>query len=228
HIARLQQDPDKAAVLLNSLAGLSAPAEYLHRVAAEHARLELSQQQYDAALTRLRKETNPSPEQRAVLVQILCTAAAIAGSRQQPQLQADLLEQAQQELALIPGHWHRWAQRQSQVAEMQWKYGAALAELVLAGQASYQQGDLSRAIQQFSEATRLAHELQRPDDAVEFALTRGSIQLQSGNAAAAATSFRQLVEAYPDHARTGEANLLLCYALATKLGQQPTASLQRE
>ena len=222
-IARLQQNEPQAANLLTSLSGLNAPAEFLDRVKAEQIRLDLAASRYDQALDNVRRGASASPEVRALGVEVLASAAALAGRKQQLTLQDQLLEQARAELALVNGHWQRWASQQLQLAEVRQRYGPELASVVLAGQSAFQQGDLSRAAQEFAEATRIAHGLRRADDAVEFGLTRGSILLQENRLSEAADSFRQLVDAYPGHRRAAEADLLLCYARGMMFNAQPGA-----
>jgi hypothetical protein len=226
-LARWREESTLWLAQSKSLATISAGSEFRDRVLAEQVRQALDRDACDEALelltTTLRGRTDISAELRGLTAGVLLRSARLAASRQQAELQADLIRQADLERELTPGRWRRWIdiQRERLGAELQ--YGPKLAELVRQGQQAYAAGNLTEAARAFEAAAGEAHQEGRADEAVEFGLTRGSIYLQQGSYPQAVTSLRQLLEAYPQHPRANDVHLLLCYALgrqvATPAGQ---------
>ncbi|MEZ5940326.1 MAG: tetratricopeptide repeat protein [Planctomycetaceae bacterium] len=221
-IARLRREYDQALAALDALEKIAAPESFRDELVAEKARVHLDMMQYDKALEvlteALRGRSFISAEFHALTVDVLCGAAEVASSKGQAELHAELLKQARQEVGSTYGKWYRRAASVLSTTEENLRYGPRLSPLVKKGRQAYSSGDFDSAAETFQQAVTVAISESRMDDAVEFAMTRGSIQLQKGDAQAAARTFREMYGRAPEHQRAAEVHLLLCYALGRVYG----------
>ncbi|MCB9951462.1 MAG: tetratricopeptide repeat protein [Planctomycetaceae bacterium] len=226
-ISRLREEYAQALTALEALEKIAAPESFRDELVAEKARVYLKMKQYDKALEvlteALRGRSYIPAEFHALTVDVLCGAAEVASSKGQTELQADLLKQARQEVASTYGKWYRRAASVLSTTEENLRYGPRLSPLVKKGRQAYSSGDFDSAAETFQQAATVAISEGRMDDAVEFSMTRGSIQLQKGDAPSAARTFREMYGRAPEHQRAAEVHLLLCYALGRVYGDAGSA-----
>lgn len=215
-VARLQGDDRRASTLLVKLAS-SADREFRERALAEQLRLLMATGELDQAFQlvadRLKTGTPPSDEYRAAAVDVLLALWKRAGEKNEGEMQAQLLAEAEHQREMSQGHWRQWAASRIALVQEEVKYGPELASIVRDAVAEWQAGNVDQAAGKYGEAAAAARRLNRDDQAVELAMLRGSILVNAEHWPDAAATLKEIVATFPKDPRTPEASLLRCYAL---------------
>lgn len=223
---RLQGDFARAESQLRSMLRDADDEELQDQVLAEWVRTRFDAGQLDEGFELISQRTQKtrllSDELRALAVEGLLAAWRIAGEKNDPALQADLLEQAKSHHQRTRGRWHQLTEARLRQVQQNLNLGDELAELVRSAQFAYQQGDLLTATKEYSQAAATAHRQQKPDLAVDYAFTKGAIEVQQQDWPAAAQTFLQISQTYPDHPRAADAGLMHAYSLGQVYLSQPT------
>lgn len=230
-LARLEGDERKAATLLRSLESNTSDLAQRDRVLAEQVRLEYAEGKLDSGLELITERIKQGPtipdELRAVAVEGLLQAWQFAGRKGQTSLQQELLTEAEAHHQATRGKWHQLTAVRLREVQQQGDLGEELAALVRRAQAAYLSAEHAEARAGYGAAASLAHRQGQPEKAVEFAFIKGSLEIQQQLWDAAAETFEQILNQYPQQSRAGDAGLMFCYARG-QLYQQAPARETRE
>lgn len=140
----------------------------------------------------------------------------------------NLEEEAQLALARVAeqagGSWTRLCHLLWDRDRSQQTYGPELDRLMRTARADYLGGRLQPALVSYRAAHAASVAAQLNELAHELQYTLGSILLEHGDFAAAATEFQQLAGVQPAHERTASAHLLAAYSLGRLYDAQRTQS----
>ena len=117
---------------------------------------------------------------------------------------------------LIGGYWgQRCRYLMDFVAEAK-RFGPELARTIRSAKSLYAAGNTSKAVERYGEAARMAFAAKRIDFATEFAFTRASLQVQTGEFTDAGREFRDLYDRFPNCQEASRSHLLWGYCLGKR------------
>ena len=225
-VAEQQGDLQRAMQILNAIPTQETTGRIYDEVISEKARLLRSQGATDEALElvakRLRSGPPPSLELRSVAVNVLLDSARLAKETGNDSLQQQLLSEAQKQAEQLSGRWRQLAMVRLARFEEDVEFGPELAALVRQARASYQAGLSEQAAREFGLAAEQAFSRNLTEEAAEFAMMQGSVQVQSGQWSAAEQTFSNFLTRLPQHPRAADADLLRIYALGRREQQEMT------
>jgi hypothetical protein len=225
-VLRLRGEHDRLAGQVASLLKSEPPPAIGDAAVAVLVRRWLDDDRPDEALEVLedhRVQYGLESEQlQALLVESLLDARRVAASRGDAALDTELLTKAQAVDRALRGSWKVRSSLLLEQARQEDRYGPELADSVRQAQWAWQNGDIDGAIAAYTQAAAKAHQQQETQLAVEFGLHIASAQIEAGRFPAAVKSLENLLQAYPDHEKSAQADLLRAYALGRIFEQQPT------
>ncbi|WP_417848653.1 tetratricopeptide repeat protein [Thalassoglobus sp.] len=224
-LARDRGDYSRADSLLRSLARNAAEYSMQDEILAEQVRSQYDQGKLDDGLRMITDQIQSGhplgDEVRSVAVEGLLKAWKIAGEKGQADFQKELLAEAESHHQRTRGKWQKLTYAKLSQVQQNLNLGDELATLVRQAQWNYHNGDLKQAIQFFQNAAALAHRQGKSDNAIDYAFTVGSIQIQQEDWPAAAKTFEDIVTNFPDAQKSQDAGLMKCYVLGRIYLQRP-------
>lgn len=225
-VLRLRGEFDRLAGQVSSLLKSQTPPAIGDAAVAVLVRRWLDGDRPDEALAVLedhRAQYGLESEQlQALLVESLLAARRVAVEKQETALADELLTKARSVDGGLRGPWKARSTLLLEQTQQEIRYGAELARSVRQAQWAWQNGDINAAIAAYTRAAAEAHQQKETDLAVEFGLNIASAQIEARRFAAAVKSLANLLQAYPSHEKSPQADLLRAYALGRIFEQQPT------
>ncbi len=230
--ARLRIDAPRALRLLDDLQEAQPSSAVSDLILAERARVFLMQMKpLDAAdlLTEaLKARNNPPGEMVSLRIEVLIQLWLAAEEKQANELAAELQSsidlQLERARTTNPGYWATYCESLVTQARESRSLGTELAEQVRRARGLYSSKQIPAAIAAYAAAGQSAQRDGRRDLVFDLAYTRGSIEIEAAQYAAAVKTFDDLVIADPLNPRVADAHFLASYAL----GQIYAASATRQ
>ncbi|WP_231741012.1 tetratricopeptide repeat protein [Thalassoglobus neptunius] len=225
-IYRLRGDLHQAGAVLRTvdLEGLGQEANDRHL--AESLRVFNENGEHDEARQLIADRTQQrhplSDELRVAIVESLLDVRESSGAQGNTDLQTQLLEQARFHHERTRGKWRQLTHAALRDIQQDMELGAELSELVRSAQTSYFQGDLDEASRKYRDAAVLAKQQGLNDQAVDFGLTLGSIQIDQKQWEPAEQTFSEIERAFPNHSKAATAALMACYAMGRHYSSDPS------
>jgi predicted Zn-dependent protease len=225
-VLRLRGEFDRLAGQVTSLLKSQPPPAIGNAAVAVLVRRWLDDDRPDEALAVIedhRAQFGLDSEQlQALLVESLLAARRLSLAEQRDELAGELLEKARAVDERLQGPWKVRTSLLLEQTAQEDRYGPELAESVRQAQWAWQNGDVDGAIAAYTRAAAKAHQQKETQLAVEFGLNIASAQIEAGRYTPAVKSLENLLQAYPDHEKSPQADLLRAYALGRIFEQQPT------
>lgn len=219
--ARLRIDANRALRLLDDLQSSEPPATINDLILAERARIFLMQlkplEAADLLTENLKTRTDPPGELVSLRIEVLIKLWLAAEEKKAADLASELQRTIDEQLEKVrttnPGYWATYCETLVTQARESRSLGTVLAEQVRKARGLYHAKKIPAALAAYSAAIDGAKKEGRDDLAFDLTYTRGSIEIEAGQFSAAAQTFKDLVAANPQHAKTPDAHFLAAYAL---------------
>ncbi len=182
------------------------------RLRMEFARGDLAAA-FDLLRARLKEDTAPSSELRAVAVHGLLLASDQALQAGKTQDANDFLEQARRQHDRVSGRWRLESGTRLQRFQQDQEYGPEVAQFVRQANAEWHSNHRDQAAERFAQASRAAITAGKTDQAFSLGLQSVALLIELSNWNSADALLSELLKQSPQHARAADADLLRCYVL---------------
>ncbi|MEW4490484.1 hypothetical protein AB1L42_20530 [Thalassoglobus sp. JC818] len=229
-ISRMRGDLHQAKSVLRSIDLDVLSQELTDRHLAESLRILTKNDEHEEAQQLIAdrdQQRHPlSDELRAAIVESLLDVREAAVRQGDTNLESQLLQQARFQHERTRGKWRQLTHAALRDIQQDMELGTELSDLVRSAQTSYFEGDLVEASRKYRDAAVLAKQQGLIDQAVNFGLTLGSIQIDQSQWEAAEQTFSEVERAFPDHAKAATAALMASYAMGRHYSNDPSQELR--